>query len=260
MKPVLGVLVATVLLGASLGTGTPPGSATTGREVSGTVTVFAASSLTEAFTKLGKQFERKYPGTDVRFNFLASSELATQIQQGAPFDAFASADDVNMQKVIDSGDVTASSPPSVIARNRLEIVVERGNPRNIKGLADLADPDLVVVVCGDAVPCGKYAAEAMRKAGVTVSPASKAESAKAVVTTVTTGEADAGVVYVTDVEAAGDSVGGVRIPTTENVIATYPQAVARDAPNEAGAKAWVQFVVSKKGQRTMRELGFLAPR
>ena len=256
----LRVFLATALVVAGLGAGASSASAGRGSEVAGTVTVFAASSLTEAFTKLGSQFERKYPGTDVRFNFLASSELATQIQQGAPFDAFASADDATMQKAIDSGDVTPSSPPSVIARNRLAIVVERGNPERIEGLADLSDPDLVVVLCGDAVPCGKYAAQAFSYAGVSVNPTSKAESAKAVVTTVTTGEADAGVVYVTDVKAARGAVSGVRIPAAQNVIATYPQAVARDAPNGVGAKAWVLFVTSKAGQKTLREFGFLAPR
>jgi molybdate transport system substrate-binding protein len=152
-----------------------------------------------------------------------------------------------------------TAPPKVFARNRLEIVVEEGNPRDLAALADLGSSDLVVVLCADAVPCGRYAAEAFTKARVTVTPASKAESAKAVVTTVSTGEADAGIVYVTDVKAAQRDVDGVRIAVDENVIATYPIAPVAESPNPAGAKAWVRHVLSKQGQRTLRSFGFLAP-
>lgn len=224
--------------------------------LSGTITVFAAASLTEAFTKLGTQFEKEHSGVRVKFNFAASSELATQIQQGAPADVFASADEANLQKVVDSGDITDQR--HVFARNRLELVVEKGNPKKIKTLADLAKPNLVVVLCGNAVPCGKLARQALDHAGVTVKPASREDNVKAVLTKVELGEADAGLVYVTDVKAAKKAVTGVRIPDAQNVTASYPIAVVKGSRNTA-AKAWVLFVRSKQGRKTLREFGFVAP-
>jgi molybdate transport system substrate-binding protein len=224
---------------------------------SGELTVFAASSLTESFTAISEQFEKRYPDVTVKLNFDSSSNLAAQIQQGAPADVFASADEANLQKTVDSGDVSAE--PVVFARNRLEIAVEKGNPERIKGLADLDESGLVVVLCADAVPCGRYAAEAFAKAGVTASPASKEENAKAALSKVSLGEADATVAYVTDVKAAKGGVGGVKIPDRHNVIATYPIAVVRESEQQAAAKAWVQFMRSKGAQRTMRRFGFLPP-
>ena len=232
-------------------------TAAAGRGPSGEITVFAAASLTEPFEAIAKQFEKKYPGVDVRFNFDASSNLAAQIQQGAPADVFASADEANLQKAVDSGDVTAG--PVVFARNRLEIAVEAGNPEKVRGLANLDDSGLVVVLCADAVPCGKYAAAAFAKAGVTVNAASKEENAKATLSNVSLGEADASVVYVTDVKAGKGDVSGVRIPDRHNIIATYPIAVVEQARNSAAAKAWVQFIQSKDAQKTLRKFGFLAP-
>jgi molybdate transport system substrate-binding protein len=231
--------------------------AAAGRQPSGEVTVFAAASLTESFGAIARQFEKKYPDVDVKFNFDASSNLATQIQQGAPADVFASADEASLQKAADSGDVTAD--PVVFARNRLEVAVEAGNPENVKGLRDLDDPDLVVVLCADSVPCGKYAAEAFAKAGVTVNPASREENANATLSKVSLGEADASVVYVTDVKAAKGEVTGVRIPDRQNVIATYPTAAVEGSDNSAAGKAWVQFIQSAGAQKTLRRFGFLPP-
>jgi molybdate transport system substrate-binding protein len=231
--------------------------AAAGEKPSGELTVFAASSLTESFTAIAEQFEKRHPDVSVRLNFDSSSNLAAQIEQGAPADAFASADEANLQKVTDSGDVTAK--PVVFAKNRLEIAVETGNPEKIKGLVDLGESELVVVLCADAVPCGKYAADAFAKAGVTVSPASKEENAKAALSKVALGEADASVVYVTDVKGAKGDVDGVKIPERHNVIATYPIAVVRDSSNTVAAKAWVQFVQSKGAQSTLRRFGFLPP-
>jgi molybdate transport system substrate-binding protein len=228
-----------------------------GEKPSGELTVFAASSLTESFSAIAEQFEKRHPDVSVRLNFDSSSNLAAQIEQGAPADAFASADEANLQKAVESGDVTAK--PVVFAKNRLEIAVETGNPEKINGLVDLDESGLVVVLCADAVPCGKYAAEAFAKAGVTVSPASKEENAKAALSKVSLGEADASVVYVTDVKAAKDDVDGVKIPERHNVIATYPIAVVRDSSNPAAAKAWVQFIRSKGAQSTLRRFGFLPP-
>jgi molybdate transport system substrate-binding protein len=231
--------------------------AAAGRQPSGEVTVFAAASLTESFGAIARQFEKRYPDVDVKLNFDASSNLATQIRQGAPADVFASADEANLQKAVDSGDVTAD--PVVFAKNRLEIAVEAGNPEKVKGLGDLDDPDLVVVLCADAVPCGKYAAEAFAKAGVTVNPASKDENAKATLSKVSLGEADASVVYVTDVKAAKGEVTGVRIPDRQNVIATYLIAAVEGSDNSAAAKTWVQFIQSADAQKKLRRFGFLPP-
>ena len=231
--------------------------AAAGQKPSGEITVFAASSLTESFTAVAKQFEKKHPHVTVKFDFDSSANLAAQIQQGAPADVFASADEANLQKAVDSGDVTTK--PVVFAKNRLEIAVEKGNPKKIKGLADLDKSELVVVLCADAVPCGKYAAEAFANARVTVSPASKEENAKATLSKVSLGEADASVVYVTDVQAAKGAVSGVKIPDRQNVIATYPIAVTKDGRSSAAAKTWVQFIESKTAQTTLRKFGFLPP-
>jgi len=170
---------------------------------------------------------------------------------------FASADEANLQKVVDSDDVTAT--PVVFAKNRLEIAVDKGNPKEIRRLADLDQSGLVVVLCADAVPCGKYATEAFANAGVSVRPASKEENAKATLSKVSLGEADASVVYVTDVKATKGDVTGVKIPDRQNVVATYPIAAIKDTQNSAAAEAWVQFVQSKAAQSTLRKLGFLPP-
>jgi molybdate transport system substrate-binding protein len=235
--------------------GAAPSAGATGKKPSGEITVFAAASLTESFTAIAKQFEERYPDVSVKSNFDSSSNLAAQIQQGAPADVFASADEANLQKTVDSGDVTAK--PAVFAENRLEIAVEKGNPKKVRGLTDLDRSGLVVVLCADAVPCGKYAGEAFANAGVNVSPASKEENAKATLSKVSLGEADAGVVYVTDVKAAKGDVTGVKIPDRQNVIAAYPIAAVKGSANSAAAKAWVRFVQSKTAQSTLRRFGFL---
>ena len=227
-----------------------------GQKPSGEITVFAAASLTESFDAIGKQFEKKYPDVDVKFSYDASSSLATQINQGAPADVFASADQDNLQKAIDAG--TATPPPVVFAKNRLEIAVEKGNPKKFKSLADLEKSGTVVVLCADQVPCGKYAAESLSKAGVTITPASKEENAKATVSKVSIGEADASIVYVTDVKAA-KGTSGVKIPDNVNVIATYPMAVVKQSQNQTAANAWVRFVTSKDGEKTLKKFGFLPP-
>jgi molybdate transport system substrate-binding protein len=226
-------------------------------KLSGEITVFAASSLKESFGAIKKDFEKKYPDVTVKFNFDASSNLAAQIQQGAPADVFASADEANLQKAIDSGDVVG--PPLVFAKNRLEIAVEDGNPKKIKTLADLAKRDVLLILCADQVPCGKYAADAFAKAGVDVSPASKEENAKATLAKVALGEADAAVVYVTDVRAEKGNVSGVKIRDEHNVLATYPVAVVKGAQNPSAGKAWVLFLESAKARQTLQKFGFLAP-
>jgi len=225
---------------------------------SGSITVFAASSLTDAFTKLGRDFERSHADTSISFSFNASSALATQIDEGAPADVFASADPTNMMKVVNAGEIVGR--PTVFARNRLEIAVEPGNPLKIHSLADTVERDVTVVLCAAAVPCGRYALESYAKAGVKVPDVPTAESARATLTRVALGEADAAVVYVTDVAAAGDDVDGVAIPEHENVIASYPIGVVKDTENRALARAFARFVGSTPAQRILRRFGFLAPR
>ncbi|HMF83254.1 MAG TPA: molybdate ABC transporter substrate-binding protein [Acidimicrobiia bacterium] len=247
--------VALAALAVLLFEAAPPASA--GNKPSGEITVFAAASLTESFDTIAKQFEKKYPDVDVKFDYDASSNLATQINQGAPADVFASADVDNLKKTTDAG--TVAPPPQDFATNRLEIAVEKGNPEKIEGLADLEKSGLVVVLCADQVPCGKYAAESLAKAGVNITPASKEENAKATLSKVSIGEADASIVYVTDVKAAKGTTSGVRIPDKVNVVATYPMGVVKASRNATAAKAWVQFVMSKDGQKTLRKFGFLPP-
>jgi molybdate transport system substrate-binding protein len=216
--------------------------------------VFAAASLTAAFTKLGEDFTAANGGTKVSFNFAGSQALATQIQQAAPADVFASADIANMDKVKD-----LVGTPKSFASNRLAIVVEKGNPKGVKGLQDLAGPDLKVVLAAPDVPAGKYAAEILGRAGVSVTPVSQEDNVKAVVTKVALGEADAGIVYVTDVTAGGDKVEGVAIPETQNVTATYPIATVKASTSKDKAQAFMDLVLSDQGQQVLDQYGFLPP-
>jgi molybdate transport system substrate-binding protein len=229
----------------------------TGGTPSGDVTVFAASSLTAAFTEIGDAFHAANPSASVTFNFAGSSDLVAQIGQGAPADVFAAADQTNMTKLSDAGGT--GSDPVVFATNMLEIIVAPGNPRGITGLADLASPDLSVVLCAPEVPCGKYAQQVLDGAGVSVTPKSLEENVKGVVTKVTLGEADAGIVYVTDVAAAGDKATGVDIPADQNVVARYPIVVTKQAADPGVAQRFIDFVLSDAGQAILASYGFGAP-
>jgi molybdate transport system substrate-binding protein len=223
----------------------------------GSVTVFAGSSLTDAFKKAGEQLKVKNPGTDFVFNFGSSSTLATQIIHLAPADVFASADDVNMQKVVDAK--LNDGAPAIFLSNRLQIAVAAGNPKQIGGLSDLARPGLIVVLAGPTVPAGRYALEALQKAGVTVRPASQEVDVRAVLNKVVLGEADAGIVYVTDVKSADARVTGVGIREQHQVIARYPIAVVKDSKNPRLAKAFVDYLLSDEGQRLLADYGFSRP-
>lgn len=242
--------------GATVATGTPDGHAAE-PPVSGEVVVFAAASLREAFTDLGGAFTAAYPDTSVTLNFAASSELAAQIAEGAPADVYASADLDNMAKL--TGSAAGDGEPVVFATNTAEIVVAPGNPMRITGVEDLADDDLVLLVCAPEVPCGAYAARILEHAAVTVDPDSFEENVKAVVTKVALGEADAGIAFATDVRAAGDDADGVEIPAGANVVAEYPIVVTVEAPNPAGARAFVDFVTSDDGRTIMSAHGFGSP-
>lgn len=232
-------------------------SATTRPDASGPagpVTVFAAASLTDAFEAIGAAFEEAHPASDVTCVFASSSTLATQITQGAPADVFAPADRTQMDAVADTGLVAGR--PVAFAGNTLEIVVEDGNPLDIRGLADLTREDVTVVLAAEEVPAGRYAREALDAQGLDVRPASLETDVRAVRSRVVLGEADAGVVYASDIATAGDGVEGVAIPADENVPATYPIATLDDASNPAAARAFVDFVTSADGRRLLREHGF----
>lgn len=223
----------------------------------GDVTVFAAASLTDAFEELGAAFTTAHPGADVTFNFAGSAELAAQIVEGAPADVFAAADQHNMRTVTDAGG--HATEPVVFTTNRAEIVVEPGNPHGISGLADLIDDELIVVACSPEVPCGRYAEQVLDNAGLGVTFKSLEHNVRAVVSKVVIGEADAGIVYATDVIAAGDAVHGVPIPDDVNVVAEYPIAVTRGAAHPEAAEAFVDFVLSSAGQSILESHGFAAP-
>jgi molybdate transport system substrate-binding protein len=252
---------ALVVVAAACGGATPATSSVTptpaSERLAGSITVFAGSSLTDAFKRAGDQLRARNAGTGYVFNFGSSSTLATQINAGAPADVFASADESNMQKVVDAK--LSDGRPAFFAVNRLQIAVAIGNPKQITGLPDLARPGLIVVLAAPSVPAGRYAVDALRKAGVTVKPASQEVDARAVLNKVALGEADAGIVYVTDVNAAGARVSGVAIAEQQQVIARYPIAVVLDSRNPRLARAFVDFLLSDDGQRLLAEFGFSRP-
>ena len=221
------------------------------------VNVFAAASLTDAFTQAGDEFARTNTRVRLVFNFGSSSTLATQITNGAPADVFASADEANMQKIVDA--MLTDGTPTVLATNRLAIAVASGNPKKIASLADLARSDVLLVLAAPTVPAGKYALDALSKAGVTVRPASQEVDVRAVLNKVSLGEADAGIVYVTDVMSAAGRVTGVNIPDQQQVVARYPVAVVKDSKNTALAHRFVDYLVSPAGQSTLAEFGFSKP-
>jgi molybdate transport system substrate-binding protein len=219
--------------------------------------VFAATSLTGAFTEIVAEFEAEHTSVDVVPNFAGSSALVSQIAEGAPADAFASADVANMERLAEAGGVAGD--PVVFATNRAEIVVAAGNPLGIAGLADLADASLVLVTCAPEVPCGAYAADVFARASVAPQPDSLEENVGAVVAKVTAGEADAGIVYATDVIAAGAAVTGVPIAPEHNVVAEYPIAVTSAADDPTVAGAFVDFVTGPEGRAILASFGFGVP-
>jgi molybdate transport system substrate-binding protein len=225
-------------------------------KLSGTITVSAAASLTEAFTKMGADFRKANRGTSVTFNFAASSALVAQIRGGAPADVFAAADATTMRKLVRGGQVTAA--PTPFAANALTIVVKPGNPNDVTSLADLAEV-ATVSLCADTVPCGKYAQRVLVRAGVTIPTDRIAQGAdvKATLAAVSTGDADAAIVYATDAQAAGTAVRAVEIPTRLDVDAGYLVAPLAESTNRSLAKAWVRFTVSPAGQKTLHRFGFL---
>jgi molybdate transport system substrate-binding protein len=244
------------LVGCGGSDDTGGGSAPSSAGVTGGVTVFAAASLTESFTRIGKDFEAANPGTTVKFNFAGSSALATQINQGAPADVFASAAPKNMQAVTDAGN--AEGTPTTFVKNQLVIAVPKGNPKGISGLKDLEKSDLKVALCAPEVPCGAAAEKAMAAANVTIKPVTLEQDVKAALSKVTLGEVDAALVYRTDAKAE-PTVDAVEFPESASAINEYPIVVVKNAPNKAGAQAFIAYVQSDKGKAVLTAAGFQAP-
>ena len=263
MRRVVGVLTTILLSGTVAGCGS--GSAADSSAASGssgstakqTLTVYAASSLTSAFTELGKKFQAAHRGATVRFNFGGSSDLVAQIQQGAPADVFASADTKNMDKAV-AAKAVAGTPVS-FASNTLTIAVPPDNPAGVHSLRDLAKRGTKVVVCAPEVPCGSAAQKVEQTSGVTIKPVSEEQAVTDVLTKVESGEADAGLVYVTDVRAAAGKVKGVPFPESSSAVNTYPIAALSDSKHAKLAQAFVKLVTGSTGQSVLAAAGFAKP-
>ncbi|MDH6131481.1 molybdate transport system substrate-binding protein [Kitasatospora sp. MAA4] len=243
--------------GSSSSAASSAGSASAAASVSGTITVFAAASLQDTFTTLGKQFEATHPGTKVVFNFAGSDALAASIVAGAPADVFAAASPATMKTVTDQSDAVGT--PKVFVRNELEIAVVPGNPQKITTLQDLAKPGLKVVLCAKQVPCGAAAQTVLTTGNVQLTPASYEADVKSALTKVELDEADASLVYQTDVLAAGSKVTGVNFHEASSAINDYPIAPLTHAPNSAGAAAFVALVESPDGRKVLTAAGFMPP-
>ena len=251
------VIAAVLAAAAAAGCSSSPSSPSAGSSPStGTITVFAAASLTESFTQLGKQFEAAHPGDTVKFSFGPSSGLATQITSGAPADVFASAAPGNMDDVVSAGD--ASSPQN-FAKNTMEVATPPDNPGNVESVKDLADDSVKVALCQPQVPCGVVAAEVFKNAGIKVKPVTLQPDVKSVLTQVETGNVDAGMVYVTDVQAAGSKVNGVTIPASDNASTLYPIATINSSKHKSIAQAFMNYVLSPAGQQVLKAAGFESP-
>ncbi|WP_370324763.1 molybdate ABC transporter substrate-binding protein [Euzebya sp.] len=257
------VLAGVVLVAAACGPGGGGGvadgpsqsaAASAAPTVTGDVVVQAAASSTDAFVEIGDAFEAAHPGASVVLNVAGSQSLATQILDGAPADVFASADDAQMARVAAEGLV--GSTPRVFATNELAIAVAAGNPLGITALEDLADPDVVLVLAAPEVPAGAYAARALDVAGVAVTPASLELDVRAALSKVELGEADAAIVYASDLVTAGDAVEGIPVPADVDVVAEHLIAVLAEAPNPDGAAAFVDHVLDPASQATLERHGF----
>ncbi|ROP61058.1 molybdate transport system substrate-binding protein [Curtobacterium sp. PhB130] len=258
---VVGIAGVALLAGCSTSSDTA-GAGTTSASASATgpagkITVFAAASLQQTFTELGKDYEQANPGTSVTFSFAGSSDLVTQIQNGAPADVFASADEPNMQKLT-TADLIAGSAPA-FATNVLQIAVAPGNPKGIDDFADLDASGLQVVTCAAPVPCGAATQKVESATGITLHPVSEEQSVTDVLGKVESGQADAGLVYVTDVQGAGDKVQGVDFDAADKAVNTYPIGVVKGSSNAALAKSFSAYVRSADGEKVLHAAGFGKP-
>jgi molybdate transport system substrate-binding protein len=233
------------------------GASATAAPQSRTLTVLAAASLTESFNSLEKTFEQQNPGVDVKLSYGGSSDLAQQIVNGAPVDVFAAASDATMKTVTDAN--ATASPPSIFATNVLQIATAPGNPKGIASFADLAKPDLKVVVCAPQVPCGAAEVKLETTTKIDIKPVSEETDVKSVLSKVSTGNADAGLVYVTDVNAAKGTVQGVNFPEASQARTNYPIAVVKNAPQADLAQKWIDLVKGSTGTQVLSAQGFGQP-
>ncbi|WIB25878.1 molybdate ABC transporter substrate-binding protein [Curtobacterium sp. MCSS17_015] len=251
------VLLTLVSAGCAGHPASPASTSGTGeRGASGSIAVFAAASLQRTFTTLGRDFEREHPGTTVTFSFAGSSDLVSQIRNGAPADVLASADRATTEQL--GADVVAGSPRD-FATNTLEIAVATGNPLDVADLEDLTAPDVQLVTCAPPVPCGAATAAVERSSGVDLHPVSEEQSVTDVLGKVTSGQADAGIVYRTDVQGADGAVEGVPFAAADDAVNTYPISVLRDAADPELARAFTAYVLSTSGQRVLAAAGFGEP-
>jgi molybdate transport system substrate-binding protein len=226
-------------------------------DLEGSITVFAAASLTDAFDALGSAFEDANPGVSVEFSYGGSSDLRDQILAGAPADVFASANTSTMDAVAEAGSIHGD--PQTFVTNELEIAVPPGNDAGVEGLDDFGDDSLLIGLCDEQVPCGEFGREALDNAGVTPRPDTNEPDVRSLLEKIESGDLDAGIVYVTDVQAAGDRVEGIEIPEEDNVVARYPIAMLEGSSDEDVAGAFVDFVLSDQGQEILRSYGFGPP-
>ncbi|MFJ6632461.1 molybdate ABC transporter substrate-binding protein [Streptomyces sp. NPDC091376] len=232
----------------------PTPTASIGGPPSANLTVLAAASLTDVFKTAGAAYEKKNPGTHIRFSFAGSQELVAQVKQGAPADALVTADTKSMDSV-----KADTATPAIIARNRLVIATTEGNPHKIDDLKDLADTKLKVVLAAPEVPAGKYSRKILDAQKITVKPVSQEPNVRAVLSKVELGEADAGLVYKTDAASAPDKVDAVDIPDAQNAIAEYPAAALKQSKNAKAAAAFVAWLSSPEAQKVLQDAGFQQP-
>jgi molybdate transport system substrate-binding protein len=254
---VCAVVVALILAGCGAGTRAATAKPGDSGGVTGDIAVFAAASLTESFTRLGKDFEAANPGSTVTFNFAGSSALATQITQGAPADVYAAASTATMKVVTDAGD--ADGAPVTFVRNQLVIAVPKGNPKGIKALSDLGGPGLKVALCAEQVPCGAAAKAALNAAGVRLTPVTLEKDVKSALGKVKLGEVDAALVYRTDARSAVSDVDGIGFPESAGAVNDYPIVVLKNAPNMPAAQAFVAYVQSYQAKALLTAAGFQTP-
>jgi molybdate transport system substrate-binding protein len=257
MKHWIGAVAAFLLLVTSAACGSDDSGDSSSGDRTTTLTVYAAASLTDTFTEMGKKFEADHKGVKVKFSFGGSSDLVAQIQEGAPADVFASADTANMDKA--TADDLVEGDPVNFASNTLEIAVPPDNPAKVASLKDLSKAGTKVVVCAPEVPCGAAAQKVEDASGVKIKPVSEEQSVTDVLNKVQTGEADAGLVYVTDVQAAGDKVKGITFPESKSAVNTYPIGALADSKNKDLAKEFVDLVTGPDGQQVLADAEFAKP-
>ena len=255
MRRWFGAAAAALLLVSLAGCGSDEAGSASDDETA--LTVYAASSLTDSFSELGRRFEKAHEGVSVTFNFAGSSDLVAQLQQGAPADVFASADPENMDKAV--ADDLIEGEVVNFASNTLQIAVPPDNPGNVSSLQDLAKPGLNVVVCAPEVPCGSAGQDVEKAGGIDIEPVSEEQAVTDVLAKVTTGQADAGLVYVTDVMAAGDDAKGVSFPEASTAVNVYPIAPLKESENPELAQEFVDLVTSQEGRTVLHDAGFAKP-